>query len=407
MLETQEALKAVLDISPTREVVYTSIHCSVNKTLALPIMADRDYPPHDRVCMDGIALEVSEEKLSAAHTYKIQGIQAAGAPPLELLNTSEAIEVMTGASLPSHTNTVIPYESLNARDDGFSIKSDTEYKLGANIQLKGSDYKSGQLLLSPPLLLKPSHLVIAANCGIEKLPTYSPPRIAVLATGSELVGPHQTPLNYQIRHTNDLMVKEILKEWNFEISIVNVVEDAVETLSAAIQNQLNNSDVLIISGGVSKGKFDFIPGLLENLGVEKIFHLVKQKPGKPLWYGKKVLPEGVTKYVFGLPGNPLAVQVNTIKYIIPFLKQFVHQNPTISFDVVLGENLSVNAKLTQYIPASILLKEGKIIALPQTTKGSGDFFSLKNTHGMLECSLGPKVFPPGTLLPFYPWKPFL
>lgn len=405
MIEPSSALEAVLNFIPTLEREWVTLDQAQNRVLASPIHADRDYPPFDRVCMDGIAVKVPFSHASPHHLLSVQGIQGAGEPPLTLISSDHCIEVMTGAVVPTEANSVIPYENLEKTTDSFILKGPGNPKLGENIQTQGSDFKINQELLQPGQVLKPQHIILAATCGYTRLPVFKFPQIHILATGSELIEVEADPKPYQLRHTNDLSIRGILADWGFPVASILFKEDQQEILTRSIENSLSTADVLIISGGVSKGQFDFIPAILENLGCQKIFHLVKQKPGKPLWFGTITNLDGKVRFVFGLPGNPVAVQVNTVKYIIPFLCKWINTSLPIPILTQIIEDLNIKPKMRVYIPAKIFVEQGKLFAVPKPTGGSGDFFSLKDSTGMLECPEGPVTLPKGTLLPYISWGP--
>ncbi|MGB1315566.1 MAG: molybdopterin molybdotransferase MoeA [Chitinophagales bacterium] len=353
---------------------------SLHKILAQNIVADRDFPAYDNVRMDGIALKL-ESIQKGVNTFKIQGIQAAGSPAMLLENEQNCIEVMTGSILPKNTDIVIQYEWISIKNGtatlNFEAFDKQQLSYFKNIQAKGFDKKAGSVLIKKGTRISSAEIGILATVGSQILVVKDQPKIIIISTGDELVAISETPKNYQIRRSNVFALQAILQENGFESSTDHIADNKI-VLKEKIASHLKNYDVLLFSGAVSKGKFDFLPEILQELGVKKLFHKVKQRPGKPFWFGKKE-----KKTVFAFPGNPVSTYVGCLKYFLPWVnKSLGIDNKTKT--AILAEDFDFKPKLYYFLSVSIVEKNGQRYAIPQKGKGSGDLANLANADGFLE-----------------------
>ncbi|MGB1018732.1 MAG: molybdopterin molybdotransferase MoeA [Chitinophagales bacterium] len=353
---------------------------SLHKILAQNIVADRDFPAYDNVRMDGIALKL-ESIQKGVKTFKIQGIQAAGSPAMLLENELNCIEVMTGSILPKNTDIVIQYEWISIKNGtatlNFEAFDKQQLSYFKNIQAKGFDKKAGSELIKKGTRISSAEIGILATVGTQNLVVKDQPKIIIISTGDELVAVSETPKSYQIRRSNVFALQAILQENGFESSTDHIADNKI-VLKEKIASHLKNYDVLLFSGAVSKGKFDFLPEILQELGVKKLFHKVKQRPGKPFWFGKKE-----KKTVFAFPGNPVSTYVGCLKYFLPWVnKSLGIDNKTKT--AILAEDFDFKPKLYYFLSVSIEEKNGQRYAIPQKGKGSGDLANLANADGFLE-----------------------
>src|SRR5688572_4494515 len=297
-------------VSPIIESV--SLETSVNRVLAEAVSADRDFPPFDRVSMDGISIRFQEFKIGQRE-FPIEFIQAAGDLIKTIRTAGNCAEVMKGAILPNNTDTVIRYEDLEVKENSARILTDAITD-GQNVHKKGIDCKQGDVLLDPGILLSPAEVALLASVGKTSVKVFSFPRTAVISGGDELVDISDTPQPHQIRRSNTYAIEAAMMQLNWRANRFHF-PDNKEVLLRSLRTVLNDHDVLILSGGVSKGKFDFIPKVFEELGVKKLFHQVNQRPGKPFWFGAS--EEGKT--VFALPGNPVSTYMCFYRYIKPWI----------------------------------------------------------------------------------------
>jgi molybdopterin molybdotransferase len=365
------------------------------------IYAERDQPPYDRVAMDGIA--VSSRAVgtgSASRALRIQATQAAGDAPLTLESPTDCIEVMTGAALPSGCDSVVPFEELTVADGAASIAARVRAEPWQNVHRRGSDTRQGALLLSAGQRLHAPEIAIAASAGMARIRVASQPMLVVISTGNELVEPGEPVLAHQVRRSNAYAVVSALREHGFQRVADDHVRDDAEQLRARLRLHLETHDVLVLSGGVSMGRFDLVPQVLEELGVRTVFHKVAQRPGKPLWFGMG--PSGVA--VFGLPGNPVSTLVCLTRYVVPALRGSLGQTPEAPQRMALGAPFTVKAPLTHFIPVRLQPDDwGREWAMPAPTNGSGDFTALAGTAGFVELPPGPNTYAKGFVTRLYRW----
>jgi len=343
--------------------------------LAQDIVADRDFPPFDRVTMDGIAI-AGKSFAAGRRVYKIEGVQPAGHPQKTLQDTANCIEVMTGAVLPLGCDTVIPYEDCQIEDHVASIQIDT-ITAGQNIHPKASDEKAEQLLVKAGTKITPSIIAIAATVGLEKIRIRRLPRMAICSTGDELVAIHTIPQDHQIRRSNSYMLSAALSNANITSTMYHL-PDHPEEMKRQLVEMIPDYDVLLFSGAVSKGKFDYLPQVLDDLGMETVFHRVAQKPGKPLLFGK--FKSGPV--VFGFPGNP----VSTLVCFQVFFKAWLYASLQIdppALTARLATDFSFKPALSYHLPVTVTVENGCLWATPNAGSNSGDMVSLARTTAVI------------------------
>lgn len=348
---------------------------SVGRILAAPVLADADFPAYHRVTMDGIAIH-AETFMSGQRQFFIEGMQAAGQPQSTLQHTANCIEIMTGAVLPKGTDAVIPYENCNIGDGVAHIKVELVKAL-QNVHLQGSDSKAGDELLHAGLKITPGAIGILASVGMEHVPVKKLPAVAVCSTGDELVAIHQQPLPYQLRRSNVYTIAAALMEQGITASLFHL-PDEPEEMKQQLKDLLKKYDAVLLSGAVSKGNKDFLPDVMQQLGMRTVFHQVAQKPGKPLLFG--VFDKGPV--VFGFPGNP----VSTLVCYHVFFRKWLHA--CLGFEPVqqtakLSEDFSFQPKLSFHLPVEITYVEGCLWASPGFGTNSGDAVSLAKAEGII------------------------
>ena len=341
------------------------------RILAQPLLTDRPQPPFDRVTMDGIAINHAPYA-EGRRLFPVAGVVPAGAEPLPLTDPTTCLEVMTGAVLPAGTTTIIRYEDLERVGEAFRLPEGVVD--AKNIHRTGSDAAAGATLLQPGAEINGAAINLLASCGYAMVTVKRLPRLTVIATGDELVAVAQDPLPHQIRMSNVYHLRHQLRKFGIEARIRHLADDVAE-LRESIADLLEKNDVLVFSGGVSKGKYDFLPEVLAGLGVNQLFHRVAQRPGKPLWVGRTQ-----QTMVFGLPGNPVSGLVGMTAYVAPFLRK----NLGITYDQVWHElygELHFDKDLTLFQIAYV--QPGTQLAVPLTNEGSGDATSMLRGEGFL------------------------
>ena len=363
------------------------------------IYAERDAPPFDRVAMDGIAL-LSESARGGARRFRIQATQAAGDPPLTLNTKSGCIEVMTGAVMPLECDAVVPVEQISTTAGEVELAAGVAVEAWQNVHRRGTDSRQGALLLSAGTRLSAPDVAVAASAGMARVRVSTQPMVVVISTGNELVEPGEPILPHQVRRSNVYGVAGALRRQGFQRVADDHVLDDTSELKQRLKLHLDTHDVVILSGGVSMGKFDLVPRALHELGVQEIFHKIAQRPGKPLWFG--VAPSGAA--VFGLPGNPVSTLVCVARYVVPALFAAMGQARSPIERIALGAPVTVNPALAYFMPVKVEIDDwGRAWANPAPTNGSGDFTSLAGTDGFVELPPGPNTYAKGFVTRLYRW----
>ncbi|HEY7378490.1 MAG TPA: molybdopterin molybdotransferase MoeA [Steroidobacteraceae bacterium] len=397
-------------ITPAEAETFISQHlvCLPIESLPLPqcmgavlrenVYAERDQPPFDRVAMDGIAIDSNAWK-AGRRKFRVEGLQAAGDPPQRLAAADDCLEVMTGAVLPHGCDAVIPGEQLKLAN-GVADVGDTEVRSGQNVHRRASDGRQGDLLLEAGALLRAPEIAIAASAGMSRIRVSSQPTIVVISTGNELIEPGEPILDHQIRRSNSYGVAAALRQRGFTRVADDHLPDEMGALLERLRLHLHTHDVLILSGGVSMGRYDLVPKALEELGVRLVFHRIAQRPGKPMWFG---ITEGGPA-VFALPGNPVSTLVCLARYVLPALYQAMGLREPRVEKIALSEPVEFKAALTSFLPVTVEYDDwGRPWAVPKPTNGSGDFSSLAGTDGFVELPPGPNVWPKGFVTRIYRW----
>jgi molybdopterin molybdotransferase len=363
------------------------------------ITSTRDQPPFDRVTMDGIAFSFASWE-AGRNSFRIAGTQAAGAPPLTLDAASDCIEVMTGAMLPVGCDCVVPVENIEVADGVAQLRDDAPAPVrNFNIHGRGIDSRRGDLLLPAGYRLGPAEVAVIASNGQTHALVARPPRIVVISTGDELVEPGQPLEDWQISRSNVYGVLASLRRHGYSALAHDHVPDDLPILRERLRSHLASHDVMILSGGVSMGRFDFVPQVLQELGVRMVFHKVAQRPGKPLWFG--VGAGGQT--VYALPGNPVSTLVCLTRYVLPGLQAAQGAARAEVETVTLAHSYEVKPSLAVFLPVKLEQNIAGQCAVPHPTRGSGDFTSLIGTIGFVELPPGPRVVLEDASLPLYRW----
>jgi len=392
----EETINSRLTCLPIESLPLTQC---VGGTLRENVYAERDQPPFDRVAMDGIAID-SEMARQGLRAFRIEGMQAAGTGALKLSSGEHAIEVMTGATLPIGCDCVIPVEQIELADGVATVKSSASFQPYSNIHRRGSDSRQGALLLEAGTLLRAPEIAVAASAGMARVRVSSQPAVMVISTGDELVEPGDPIADYQVRRSNAYAVAATLRRRGFARIGDDHVPDDADLLRERLSLHLTTHEVLILSGGVSMGRFDLVPKALIELGVEQVFHKIAQRPGKPMWFG--IGPQG--QAVFGLPGNPVSTLVCLIRYVIPAIGAAMGTKRETPERFALSAPVTFESPLTYFLPVTIEHDDwGRPWAHPRATRGSGDFLSLAATDGFVELPPGPNTFPKGFVASVYRW----
>ncbi|GAB4044976.1 molybdopterin molybdotransferase MoeA [Spirosoma litoris] len=353
------------------------------RVLREAVRADRDFPPFNRVAMDGIAIRFADYA-AGQRTFRVIGMQRAGQPQQTLQDSGTCLEVMTGAMLPIGADTIARYEEIRIVDGQASIVVENTpfgpIQMGMHIHPQATDRRANDELMSVGTRLGPSELAVAASVGQSTLLVTALPRVALVSTGDELVDVSDTPLPYQIRRSNTYMLQAALLSLGIQATLHHIVDDE-EQLEKGLEDLLVTNDMLILSGGVSAGKADFVPDTLEKLGVQKHFHKIDQRPGKPLWFGTSASG----KTVFALPGNPVSTVLCAYRYVLPYLRASLGLAPATIRYAQLAESVTFKPNMTYFLPVRLTSEmDGRTLAHPLPGSGSADFANLLAADGFME-----------------------
>jgi molybdopterin molybdotransferase len=378
MISPLEAIELLKNITIPFRTEKMPLAKTLGMNIAEKIVADRDFPPFDRVMMDGIAV-----KDITAPTWKIEGILFAGEPVKAIKKTDGALEIMTGATAPRGTEAIIKIEDLSMEKKIATYIGKTPLEKGQHIHLQGADAPAGSVLVKKRTKIGPVEIAIAATVGKAHIEVESKPHVHIFSTCDEIVGLHETPADHQIRSSNVMMLKSVLLSKGFKANSSHLA-DSAEKIKGSIEKALESNDIILLSGGVSAGKKDLIPGVLAEAGFETVFHKISQKPGRPLLVATR--PDG--KVVFAFPGNPISTLTCFWVYFLPWVSGEwpEYQVKEIKFLP------KPSAELDQWIP----VENGEVLA----HNGSGDLINWSRADGLVWQKAGDKA----KKLPYIPLK---
>jgi molybdopterin molybdotransferase len=389
MITVEEAEKIILEQATGYGVEIVPFEQALGRVLAEDIKSDRDFPPYNRVTMDGVAInfEAIENGIS---TFRIKVTQAAGDEPVDIEDPAECIEIMTGAMLPASTDTVVRYEDLELRA-GLATLVTKGIRKGQNIHYKGKDKKQDDLVAETGSVVTPAIISLIASVGESELRVKKLPGVVILSSGNELVDVDQAPGPFQIRKSNNHTVKAVLKQHGLDAELLHLPDDE-EVIKKQLAICLENYDVMILSGGVSMGKFDHLPRVLAALKVKQLFHNVKQRPGKPFWFGRHENGQ----LVFAFPGNPVATFMCLHRYFLPWLYAAMGAKEKPQLRAVLSGRVSFHFPLKYFLQVKLHYNEYcQLMATPVEGNGSGDFANLADTDAFMELPLEKNEFKRG------------
>lgn len=362
------------------------------------IYADRDSPPFNKALMDGVAVNVSSYK-QGNRILKVAGVQPAGKKPLKLKNKNHCIEIMTGAPLPLGTNGIIPVEQVQIKNGFAFLKNNLSLTSMSYVRKKGEEHKKGKLLVKSGCALLPPQIAVAASVGKTTLKVSARPLVAVISTGDELVALDKKPKVFQIRLSNSYALEAAFQETSTLKTEIFHIRDNLKILRTQMRKILRGFDVIVLSGGVSEGKFDYVPRVLKELGAKVLFHKVAQRPGKPFWFGKT--KNG--KPIFALPGNPVSTLVCCYRYVLPALRKALGIEDDFQKWGILSKKVPSYAKSTRFLPVKVLYhKQGQIFVTPVGIAGSGDLAALAPSDGFIEIPRGEEM-EKGTSVKLFLW----
>ena len=399
MTDVAAAEAMILAHMPRFTARHEPLASAVGRVLAEDVAAERDQPPFDRVTMDGVAIAFSDWS-AGVRSFAVLGTQAAGAEPLAIEGAAQCVEVMTGSVLPRGTDTVVPVERLQRQGQTVTVNPNATVNAQQFVHRRGSDGAAGSVVLRAGTRLGPPEIAVLAGAGRPSALVTVLPHVAVISTGDELVDAGKPIAAHQIRSTNDRAIEASLTQHRLgQVTRARLRDDA-NALAVAIDRLDTELDVLVLSGGVSMGQFDFVPSVLTELGAKLVFHRVEQRPGRPMWFG--VSARG--KPIFALPGNPVSTLVCVTRYLLPALRHASGLSPAPPELVELAAPVEASPTLTLFAPVTLSSSDrGTLCAAPRPTNTSGDFVALAGTDGFVELAAKRGAHAPGTVVRLFRW----
>jgi molybdopterin molybdotransferase len=342
MISVDEALKILDEKSTKANPRVITINEANGLVLAEDLFAALDIPAYPQSSMDGFAFDFNSWKKD--QPLKLAGEIAAGSNFHEILESGKTIRIFTGAAVPGGADTVVMQEKSKVINGELFIE-DENLKAGANVRTQGSEIKKGTLALETGTLLTPAAIGFLAGLGFDKLPVYPKPAISLIVTGNELQMPGQ-PLQYgQVYEANSFSLEAALKQYGIAEIRKFHCGDNPDALVSLIHDAMEYSDLILLTGGVSVGNYDFTRRAAEQCGVTVLFHKIKQRPGKPVLFGSKG-----NKLLFGLPGNPASVLTCFYLYVAPAIEKFMNQKPRVKkITAASGSTLKKATGLTWFL----------------------------------------------------------
>jgi len=366
MISLEEALAAVRENAGLMPPVEVDLRGAAGRVLIEDIASDVDMPPFDKSAMDGYAVRAADVADAPVELRVVEDIPA-GQIPAEHVAAGLCAKIMTGAPVPDGADAVVRVEDTEPMsDDGVRILRGAE--AGANICVRGEDVRRGDTVVSGGVVLRPFHVALAAAAGRKSVQVYGTPRLAIVATGDELVETDQIPGAGQIRNSNSHAIAARLAQAGVDAEYLGIAPDEHAALKAALEDGLGR-DMLIVSGGVSMGDHDLVPGVLKELGVEIVFDSVAIKPGRPTVFGRRG-----AGLVFGLPGNPVSTLIISELLLVPALRRMMgeeHPAPAM-IEAIVDAPLSHKPKRTSFRPVAARWADGAWHAAPVEYHGSAD-----------------------------------
>ncbi len=373
MISLDEAITTAVHCAPVLQTEQIHFISSLNKILAEDIYSDIAIPPFNKSAMDGYALK----KEDVNKVLKIVQTVQAGDTPIKNINSGECVKIMTGARLPENADYVAKIEDTELNEQGLVLINNVENK--SNIRYAAEDVKLNELILKKGTLIRPQEIATLATFGKTNVKVYSRPKIKVASTGNELTEPDNKPNDVQIRNSNSYQILAQCKKMGIEAQYTGIIKDNMEDTTTHIKKMLEGADVIIFSGGVSMGDYDFIPKAISELGFSTIFKDIAVQPGKPTLMAQKG-----NQFCFGLPGNPVSSFMQFELIIKPFLYKmmgydFRHQT---NYLPLAHSYQRKKAERTSLIPVKII--DNKIV--PVDYHGSAHLFALNEADGFITIS---------------------
>lgn len=386
MISVEEALAKIHEHATPQSSQQIPTSGAAGFVLKGPIHCTTDSPPFDKSQVDGFAVRTSDIQQAGSVLRIVEEIMAGQVPKMSVL-PGTTIRIMTGAPVPAGADAIVMVERTELVEGGVSegplVRISESPRSGQNILLRGESMRVGDVVLRAGHALRAIEIGLLAELGVTSIEVYRQPTVAILSTGDELVSFDHSPGPGQIRNSNGPMLEALVREAGAQPNGIGIARDNLPELTATIRTALN-SDVVLLSGGVSAGVLDLVPGVLQELGVQEIFHKVHLKPGKPLWFGS--LGQGEQRHlVFGLPGNPVSSLVCFYLFVRPALASLAGRDDTSvsTAKAKLSVPFRHRGDRPTYFPARARQVNGDLFVKPLGWRGSSDLRTLVDANALI------------------------
>lgn len=400
MISIAKAYGIVLDSVRPLGTVKIPLAESSSYVLAEDIRADRDSPPADKAAMDGYAYAAKDISRSR-NSLKVAFEVAAGAPVKRRIGPGSCARIMTGANVPAGADTVVQIE--DTIEEKGTVTIDVIPEPGANVRLRGEEARRGDILLPKGSVLGPAQVGICAHVGTANPKVFRKPAVTILCTGEELREAYEKVSSHEIRNTNGPAIRAALEAAGFAGVEYQTVSDNLKSLISRLQKAVAQFDAILLTGGVSAGKYDYVPDAIKAVGAKIRFHKIAMKPGKPHLFATL----SQNRFILGLPGNPLAALAGTHEFAIPALRH-MSGYPRGECKKPLYMRLAAAVKMTTlrglFVPVNIVSRKTGPVAVPVDWKGSGDLAAGARADGVVYVGKGKTRVPAGKTVPFTPWR---
>ena len=365
VLSVEDAKELVIESTTVLETHEVFLEQSLGLVLAQDIISPIDLPLFTNSAVDGYAIRSSDLIATSPVHLKVVDTIKAGEFPDFSLGIGEAAKIMTGAPVPSGADSIVMIEDTEDQEGVLHILEEVRPK--DHMRFQGEEIRKGEIAIKSGTELNPAAVGFIAEMGIKKIKVYRKPKLAMVVSGEELVSPDKDPSPGKIRDTSSIILSTaILQDFAEQLSVERVKDDIAD-MRDKFMNALEQSDVVIITGGVSVGEYDYVKGVLEEIGIQRIFWGVSQRPGGPLYFGKK---EDVL--VFGLPGNPASALVCYYEYVRAAINKMIGKQDLFLFTIeaTLLEEIRKKPGKTNFIRGKLITNNGEYNVKPSGSQGS-------------------------------------
>jgi len=404
MISVKEARRIIDDhisIVPQEKV---SINVAEGRVLAQDIVASFPQPRFNNSAMDGFAVRAADTKGASKKNpvdLRMVGVVSAGSLGDIVVGPGQCAQCMTGALIPEGADAIVMVESSSGYESGPEVQMYTEVQEGQHIRRVGEEIQSGKVLINDGSSITTAELGTLATFGYKDVRVYRKPRLAIFATGDELVEPGNDLLPGQIYNSNLYVFEDLVRRAGAEVTLKSVIKDDQASLKTFLTDAFYSCDMIISSGGVSMGRFDYVRDVLMELNVMEHFWRVAQKPGKPLFFGSRE-----KALIFGLPGNPVSAFIGFMEYVWPVLEIMSGKSGSSTLSAVLDESFPREKEKTRYLFGNTWSENGQLICAPSKKVGSHMLTSSLKANCIIIAEPGDKPLTKGAQIRVHllPWK---